>query len=128
MLKCVFWIISLKNSAILFSFLYSLTLIVVSEDDNADDCHLGNVLSYVFDTMVMLLGFDDVTNIKNVERFKKDVRVSVMLYYYSASLRLLHVKIFVLETAESHWSAHCTVWIWLIALHYTEELNIAKLA
>lgn len=57
---------------------FSLTLIVVAEDDNADDCHLGNVLLYVFDAMVMLLGYDNVTNIKNVERFKKDVRVNIL--------------------------------------------------
>ncbi|XP_060604076.1 protein fuzzy homolog isoform X1 [Ruditapes philippinarum] len=57
------------------SFNDSLTLVVIAEDDNADDCHLANVLLYVFDAMIMLLGFDEVTNIKNVERFKKDARV-----------------------------------------------------
>ncbi|XP_052798881.1 protein fuzzy homolog [Mya arenaria] len=57
------------------SFHDSVTLIVVSEDDNADDCHLTNLLTYVFNIMVLLLGMDDVTNIRNVERFKKDVRV-----------------------------------------------------
>ena len=75
----------------LHSYDCSLTLIVIAEDDNADDCHLGNVLSYVFDAMVMLLGFDEVTNIKNVERFKKDVRVSIfyiILYFTPTVINL----------------------------------------
>lgn len=58
----------------------SVTLIVVAEDDSADDCHLNNVLSYVFNIMVLHLSLDDVAYIKNVERFKKDVRVNKSFY------------------------------------------------
>ncbi|XP_052269718.1 protein fuzzy homolog isoform X2 [Dreissena polymorpha] len=57
------------------SFYDSVTLIAVAEDDHADDCHMMNFIGYVLSIMVLLLGREDVKAIKNVERFKKDVRV-----------------------------------------------------
>lgn len=53
----------------------SMTLIAVSQDDMADDCHLTNLLNYAFQIVVLLCGLDEVTNIKNIERFKKELKV-----------------------------------------------------
>ncbi|XP_052064153.1 protein fuzzy homolog [Mytilus californianus] len=53
----------------------SVTMIAVSQDDMADDCHLTNLLNYAFQIVVLLCGLDEVTNIKNIERFKKELKV-----------------------------------------------------
>jgi hypothetical protein len=73
----------------------SLTLIVVSQDDCADDCHLNKLLDNVIQAMVLVYGLDDLINIKNVERFKKEIKVGVILPTGSLSqakdmCRLLH--------------------------------------
>ncbi|XP_064601839.1 protein fuzzy homolog isoform X2 [Liolophura sinensis] len=53
----------------------SLTLIMVSGDDNACDCHFNQLLNLVFQSMVLVYGQDDLIHIKNVERFKKEIKV-----------------------------------------------------
>lgn len=53
----------------------SLTMILITDDDQADNCHLNHILTLVFDAMVLLCGQDELINIKNVERFKKDIKV-----------------------------------------------------
>ncbi|KAJ8298694.1 hypothetical protein KUTeg_022754 [Tegillarca granosa] len=55
----------------------NITLIVVTEDDLADDCHLNNLLNYVFNSMVLLCGLDELTNIKNVEKLKREIKVCI---------------------------------------------------
>ncbi|KAH9500532.1 hypothetical protein Btru_072190 [Bulinus truncatus] len=53
----------------------SLVLIAVMGRDGAsDDSHMGKLLENVFSAMVLLYGLDDLVNIKNVERFKKEIR------------------------------------------------------
>ncbi|KAI8783837.1 protein fuzzy, partial [Biomphalaria glabrata] len=53
----------------------SLVLIAVMGRDGAsDDAHMGKLLDNVFHAMVLLYGLDDLVNIKNVERFKKEIR------------------------------------------------------
>lgn len=54
----------------------SLVLIsVTSRDSTTDDVHAGNLLENVFNAMVLLYGLDELTNIKNIERFKKEIKV-----------------------------------------------------
>ena len=50
-------------------------MIVIADDDHADNCHLNHILTLVFDAMVLLCGQDELISIKNVERFKKDIKV-----------------------------------------------------
>ena len=50
-------------------------MILIASDDQADDCHLNHILTLVFDAMVLLCGQEDLVNIKNVERFKKEIKV-----------------------------------------------------
>ncbi|KAK3102683.1 hypothetical protein FSP39_013121 [Pinctada imbricata] len=57
----------------------SITLIAVSQDDDADDCHMNNLLNLIASALVLLCGIDEVSNIKNVERFKKEVKVCMQL-------------------------------------------------
>lgn len=59
-----------------YLFCFSLVLIAVMGRDGAsDDAHMGKLLDNVFHAMVLLYGLDDLVNIKNVERFKKEIRV-----------------------------------------------------
>ncbi|CAG5130730.1 unnamed protein product, partial [Candidula unifasciata] len=56
-------------------FRNSLVLIsVTSRDSAADDVLAGKLLENVFDAMILLYGLDELTNIKNVERFKKEIK------------------------------------------------------
>jgi len=64
----------------------------VAEEDNADVCHLNNVLNYVFNIIVLHLSLDDVSYIKNVERFKKDIRVIILLVLSLKHTILLYLK------------------------------------
>ncbi|ELU10103.1 hypothetical protein CAPTEDRAFT_17914 [Capitella teleta] len=57
------------------TFYDSLTLIIITQDDNASDLHLTQTLDLVFHSLVLLYGLDDLSNIKNVERFKREIRV-----------------------------------------------------
>ena len=50
-------------------------MIVISDNDHADDCHLNHILTLVFDAMVLLCGQDELITIKNVERLKKEIKV-----------------------------------------------------
>ncbi|XP_033752782.1 protein fuzzy homolog [Pecten maximus] len=54
----------------------SITLIIISQDDIADDCHMTNILKFIHQSLVLLLGKEEVQNIdKNVEKFKREVKV-----------------------------------------------------
>ena len=55
--------------------LCSLNLILVTHDDGASDSHLEHLLDYVFQAMVLLYGIDNISNIKNLERFKREIKV-----------------------------------------------------
>ncbi|XP_042201047.1 protein fuzzy homolog isoform X1 [Callorhinchus milii] len=55
----------------------SITLIVMTSQVDASDLYLSRLLHNVFSSMVLLIGQDDLVNIKNVERLKRDLRVSV---------------------------------------------------
>lgn len=50
----------------------------MSKDDNASDVYLSRLLDYIFQCMVIVYGLEDLTNIKNIERFKKEIKVSVI--------------------------------------------------
>nr|KAG5700970.1 hypothetical protein BaRGS_022681 [Batillaria attramentaria] len=43
-------------------------------NDQADDCHMTRLLDNVWSAMVLLFGQDELTNIKNLERFKRDIK------------------------------------------------------
>lgn len=59
----------------LSSVVDSLSLIVVMGDDQADDCHMFRLLENVWSAMVLHCGRDELVNIKNLERFKREVKV-----------------------------------------------------
>uniref|UniRef100_A0A6I8RE16 Protein fuzzy homolog n=1 Tax=Xenopus tropicalis TaxID=8364 RepID=A0A6I8RE16_XENTR len=52
----------------------SITLIVMSSESGASELSLNRLLENVFNAMVLVIGLDDLVNIKNVERLKKDLR------------------------------------------------------
>uniref|UniRef100_A0A8C4SLP5 Fuzzy planar cell polarity protein n=1 Tax=Erpetoichthys calabaricus TaxID=27687 RepID=A0A8C4SLP5_ERPCA len=52
----------------------SITLIAVSSEEGASELYLERLLENVFSCMVLILGLDDLANIKNVERLKRDLR------------------------------------------------------
>ena len=53
----------------------SLTLILVTDDDALNEAHSRCILDYVYNSMVLLYGADNLVNIKNIERFKKEIKV-----------------------------------------------------
>ncbi|XP_030051285.1 protein fuzzy homolog isoform X2 [Microcaecilia unicolor] len=56
------------------SFHDSISLIVISSEEDASDHYLHRLMDNVFHAMVMVIGLDELVNIKNVERLKKDLR------------------------------------------------------
>ncbi|XP_023242054.1 protein fuzzy homolog [Centruroides sculpturatus] len=57
------------------SYHKSVVLIIICSDDNACDSHIGRVLDNVFAAMVTCVGLDNLCNIQNVERLKRDLKV-----------------------------------------------------
>ncbi|XP_043915565.1 protein fuzzy homolog isoform X2 [Protopterus annectens] len=57
----------------------SVTLIVLSLYESATDVYLNKLLENVFSAMVLLVGLEDLVNIKNVERLKRDLRACYKL-------------------------------------------------
>ncbi|XP_077313268.1 protein fuzzy homolog isoform X1 [Lithobates pipiens] len=69
-----------ENSRVLWrTFHDSINLIVMSCESNASDHSLNKLLENVFNAMVLVIGLDDLINIKNVERLKKDFRACYKL-------------------------------------------------
>lgn len=60
------------------SFHDSITLIVLSPE-NTSELRLERLLHMVFGAMVLLVGLEELTNIRNVERLKKELRASYHL-------------------------------------------------
>lgn len=56
-------------------------LCLVATDTTITTFHLKHTLDIIFQTMVFYLGLDDLLNIKNVERIKKDLKVIYFLYW-----------------------------------------------
>nr|XP_033817746.1 protein fuzzy homolog [Geotrypetes seraphini]XP_033817747.1 protein fuzzy homolog [Geotrypetes seraphini] len=52
----------------------SISLIVISSEEDASDLYLHRLMDNVFHAMVLVIGLDELVNIKNVERLKKDLR------------------------------------------------------
>ncbi|XP_004597028.2 protein fuzzy homolog isoform X1 [Ochotona princeps] len=61
------------------SFHGSITLIVLSSEEGVSELRLGRLLQAVFGAMVLLVGLEELTNIRNVERLKKELRASYCL-------------------------------------------------
>ncbi|XP_024307498.1 protein fuzzy homolog isoform X3 [Homo sapiens] len=57
----------------------SITLIVLSSEVGISELRLERLLQMVFGAMVLLVGLEELTNIRNVERLKKDLRASYCL-------------------------------------------------
>ncbi|XP_004694349.1 PREDICTED: protein fuzzy homolog [Condylura cristata] len=57
------------------SFHDSITLIVLSSEEGTSELRLERLLQMVFGAMVLLVGLEELTNIRNVERLKKELRV-----------------------------------------------------
>ncbi|KAL5006266.1 hypothetical protein ScPMuIL_015072 [Solemya velum] len=53
----------------------SITLILVSQEEECNDCHLNRMLETISSSLVLLCGVEEVQTIKNVERFKKELKV-----------------------------------------------------
>ncbi|XP_036996758.2 protein fuzzy homolog isoform X3 [Artibeus jamaicensis] len=56
------------------SFHDSITLIVLSSEEGTSELRLERLLQMVFGAMVLLVGLEELTNISNVERLKKELR------------------------------------------------------
>ncbi|XP_073914096.1 protein fuzzy homolog isoform X2 [Castor canadensis] len=56
------------------SFHDSITLIVLSSEEGISELRLERLLQMIFGAMVLLVGLEELTNIRNVERLKKELR------------------------------------------------------
>ncbi|KAM9225963.1 protein fuzzy homolog isoform 3-T3 [Dugong dugon] len=56
------------------SFHDSITLIVLSSEEGSSELRLERLLQMVFGAMVLLVGLEELTNIRNIERLKKELR------------------------------------------------------
>ncbi|XP_053460553.1 protein fuzzy homolog isoform X1 [Nycticebus coucang] len=61
------------------SFHDSITLIVLSSEEGISELRLERLLQMVFGAMVLFVGLEELTNIRNVERVKKELRASYHL-------------------------------------------------
>ncbi|KAF7480459.1 protein fuzzy homolog isoform X2 [Marmota monax] len=61
------------------SFHDSITLIVLSSEEGTSELKLERLLQMVFGAMVLFVGLEELTNIRNVERLKKELRASYHL-------------------------------------------------
>ncbi|KAL2762940.1 protein fuzzy-like protein isoform 1 [Daubentonia madagascariensis] len=61
------------------SFHDSITLIVLSSEEGISELRLERLLQMVFGAMVLLVGLEELTNIRNIERLKKELRASYCL-------------------------------------------------
>ena len=57
------------------SISYSIRLIVAVPLDSISDVHLHRLLDNVFQSMVLLIGLEDLVAQRNTERIKRDLRV-----------------------------------------------------
>ncbi|XP_046321887.1 protein fuzzy homolog isoform X1 [Marmota monax] len=57
----------------------SITLIVLSSEEGTSELKLERLLQMVFGAMVLFVGLEELTNIRNVERLKKELRASYHL-------------------------------------------------
>ncbi|XP_078093409.1 protein fuzzy homolog [Mustelus asterias] len=60
-------------------FQESITLIAMTSEEDANDLYLSRLLDNVFSAMVLVIGLDDLVNLKNVERLKRDLRACYKL-------------------------------------------------
>ncbi|XP_069919144.1 protein fuzzy homolog isoform X1 [Oryctolagus cuniculus] len=61
------------------SFHDSITLIALCSEDGASELRLERLLHVVFGAMVLLVGLEELTSVRNVERLKKELRASYCL-------------------------------------------------
>nr|XP_048294068.1 protein fuzzy homolog isoform X2 [Myodes glareolus] len=61
------------------SFHDSITLILLSSEEGTSELSLERTLDMVFGAMVLIVGLEELTNIRNVERLKKELRASYCL-------------------------------------------------
>ncbi|XP_012883149.1 PREDICTED: protein fuzzy homolog isoform X2 [Dipodomys ordii] len=61
------------------SFHDSITLIVLSSEEDTSELRLERLLQMVFGAMVLFVGLEELTDIRNVERLKKELRASYHL-------------------------------------------------
>ncbi|XP_039365996.1 protein fuzzy homolog isoform X5 [Mauremys reevesii] len=65
----------------------SITLIVLSAEEGASDFALGRLLDNTFSAMVLILGLEELVNIRNIERLKKDLREGLEAFVAAAESR-----------------------------------------
>ncbi|XP_007492709.1 protein fuzzy homolog isoform X1 [Monodelphis domestica] len=66
-----------KDTAVVWkTFHDSISLIVLSSEQGSPELRLERLLELVFGAMVLLVGLEELTQIRNVERLKKDLRAT----------------------------------------------------
>ncbi|XP_071838925.1 protein fuzzy homolog [Apostichopus japonicus] len=76
----------------------SIVLVLVQGDDGSSHVHANTLLEHVFQTMVMYLGLDTISRLRNIERLRRDLRVCYPVI--DSLLEDVHVFDSICETVE----------------------------
>uniref|UniRef100_A0A8C3VZV6 Fuzzy planar cell polarity protein n=1 Tax=Catagonus wagneri TaxID=51154 RepID=A0A8C3VZV6_9CETA len=87
------------------SFHDSITLIVLSSEEGTLELRLERLLQMVFGAMVLLVGLEELTNIRNVERLKKELREALSGFSEAAGTAFVSLVVSgrVAAATESWW-------------------------
>ena len=78
---------STENTSIVWKEYHdTFVLCIVASDTTLTTEHLIRTLDLVFHTMVFFLGIEDLLNLKNVERIKKELKVSFIKHFHLISI------------------------------------------
>ncbi|XP_035868473.1 protein fuzzy homolog isoform X3 [Phyllostomus discolor] len=87
------------------SFHDSITLIVLSSEAGTSELRLERLLQMVFGAMVLLVGLEELTNISNIERLKKELREALSGFAEAAGTNFASLVVSgrVVVATESWW-------------------------
>ncbi len=60
----------------------NITLIMIENNQPINDNVYFDKMNLIFDSLVLLYGLDDLINIKNVEKFKREIRVPLRFIFF----------------------------------------------
>jgi hypothetical protein len=60
---------------------FSIRLILVVPNETLSSLHLHRLLDNIFQSLVLVVGLDDLIAQRNVDRIKRDIRVTTLVYF-----------------------------------------------
>ena len=73
------------------------------QDDQNEDIYGRQMLDGVFDALVLMYGLEDLIKIKNIERFKREIKVLLQTFFFFFFVFFVFVFICVLFFIKKHY-------------------------